>query len=371
MGPVQIRMLMQPGHMASAPRYMQALKGTMELFDRWYGPYPYKQITVVDPPHGALNAGGMEYPTLITAGTTWWMPRGLLFPEVVVEHEFGHQYWYGMVATNEFEDAWLDEGINSYSEVKAMDSLYGEQTSGLNMLGMTLGEHDFERLEYTEVADMDPLARFAYQYASNTSYGGITYGKTAVVLATLEKLVGEETMQRALRTYFMRYRFTHPTKENFLSTVEEVSGKDLRSYFDQAVYGTQVLDYEVLSARSDPVNWYEKNRDDEKKGTVYRTNVLLHRKADFIFPVEVLIKFDNGESVRERWDGRDRWMRYSYEKKAKVVSAEIDPEHRVWLDKDFFNNSRRREANESPRHKLVAYWNVIAQWMELLLAWVV
>jgi hypothetical protein len=371
MGPVQIRMLMQPGHMASAPRYMQALKGTMELFDRWYGPYPYKQITVVDPPHGALNAGGMEYPTLITAGTTWWMPRGLLFPEVVVEHEFGHQYWYGMVATNEFEDAWLDEGINSYSEVKAMDSLYGEQTSGLNMLGMTLGEHDFERLEYTEVADMDPLARFAYQYASNTSYGGITYGKTAVVLATLEKLVGEETMQRALRTYFMRYRFTHPTKENFLSTVEEVSGKDLRSYFDQAVYGTQVLDYEVLSARSDPVNWYEKNRDDEKKGTVYRTNVLLHRKADFIFPVEVLIKFDNGESVRERWDGRDRWMRYSYEKKAKVVSAEIDPEHQVWLDKDFFNNSRRREANESPRHKLVAYWNVIAQWMELLLAWVV
>ena len=58
---------MQPGHMASAPRYMDALKGTMRKFDEWIGPYPYPQITVVDPPHGGGAAGGMEYPTLITA----------------------------------------------------------------------------------------------------------------------------------------------------------------------------------------------------------------------------------------------------------------------------------------------------------------
>ena len=77
-------------------------------------PHPYKQITVVDP--ADLRAGGMEYPTLITGDTTWWMPEGLRLVELVVEHEFGHQYWYGMVATNEFEDAWLDEGINSYTE---------------------------------------------------------------------------------------------------------------------------------------------------------------------------------------------------------------------------------------------------------------
>jgi hypothetical protein len=69
MGAVKLRLLMQPGHMNSAPRYMQALKGTMELYDRWYGPYPYKQITVVDPPHGGARAGGMEYPQLITADT--------------------------------------------------------------------------------------------------------------------------------------------------------------------------------------------------------------------------------------------------------------------------------------------------------------
>jgi hypothetical protein len=372
MGLVKIRMLVQPGHMSSAPRYLQALEGTLDRFDKWYGPYPYQQITLVDPPHGALQAGGMEYPTLFTADTTWWAPNGLRFPEDVTEHEFGHQYWYGMVATNEFENAWLDEGINSYTEVKIMDSLYGNDTSILNMLGAHMGAKDYERLMYSSVADKDPMSRFAWQYMNGSSYGGITYGKTATVLLTLEKVIGEQTMQRALHTYFMRYRFTHPTQEDFLKTVEEVSGRDLRWYYDQAVYGTQVMDYEILGVHSGREDWYQKNpQKDKKRGTLYHSTVLVHRKGDFIFPVDVQVKFDNGETVTEHWDGRDRWVRYQYDKKARIVSADIDPEHQAWLDKDFFNNSRTRKAVQAPHHKLAMYWTVISQWCAQLLAWLV
>src|ERR1700722_16830081 len=111
----------------------------------WYGPYPYKTLTVVDPEPDSA-AGGMEYPTFITGETSWFMPDGLYLPEVVVEHEFGHQYWYGMVATNEFEDAWMDEGINSYTEVKVLDSILGKNTSILNMAGATAGEREEQRL---------------------------------------------------------------------------------------------------------------------------------------------------------------------------------------------------------------------------------
>ena len=138
-GTVKIRILMSPGNMATAPRYMQVTKGSLELFDKWYGPYPYDRLTVIDPPHGGADAGGMEYPTLITAGTSWNMPHGALLPEIVTEHEFGHQYWYGMVATNEFEEAWLDEGINSYTEAKVMDALYGKD-SALKFPFAQLGE---------------------------------------------------------------------------------------------------------------------------------------------------------------------------------------------------------------------------------------
>ena len=58
----------------------------------------------------------MEYPTLFTAGTRWLAPRQSNDPEYVVIHEAGHQFWYGMVANNETEHAWLDEGLNEYAD---------------------------------------------------------------------------------------------------------------------------------------------------------------------------------------------------------------------------------------------------------------
>ncbi len=370
-GTVHARLLMHPGHMASAPRYMQALKGTMKHFDDWYGPYPYKQITVVDPAHAAFEAGGMEYPTLITAGTTWWAPAGARFPEVVVEHEFGHQYWYAMVATNEFEDAWLDEGINSYTEVKIMADLYGKNNDSLNLLGITGGGAALQRISYLRVADTDPLTRPAWLYMSGPAYGGVTYGKTATVMMQLEGLLGEDTMRRAIHTYFMRYRFKHPNKEDVLKTIEEVSGQDLRWYYNQAVYGTAVLDYEIKSVRSERVDWYEdEKKKPEKKGeTIFRDEVVVHRKGDFLYPVRVLIRFEDGEQVRERWDGVDRWIRYTYERKSKIASAEIDPDYQVLLDKNLYNNSYVQKGDMKAHFKLANAWLFLTQFLAQMAAW--
>ena len=370
MGPVKMRILMQPAHWSQVDRHEKILRESLEYFERWYGPYPYKMITLVDPEPGSA-AGGMEYPTFITGETSWFMPSGLHFPELVVEHEFGHQYWYGMVATNEFEDAWMDEGINSYSEVKVLDAILGRDTSILNLAGVTAGEREIQRIGYIGVADLDPIAQKAYDYYNFGSYGGITYGKTASVLVTLEGIVGEDTMQKAMHAYFMKYRFTHPVKEDFLKTIEEVSGKNLRWYFNQAIYGTQVLDYEVIKIDSFPVNWYEEQKASKKddKNTVYLSSVWLHRKADFTMPVEVEIKFDNGEKVREHWDEQNRWTKFSYEKKAKVESAEIDPDHKIHIDRNNFNNSRTAEPNEKPAVKVSNYWLFVTQWISQALAW--
>ena len=368
LGDVNIRVLVQPGHMNQADRHVRIVQETMKRFDAWYGPYPYKQITVVDP--GDFRAGGMEYPTLFTGDVTWWAPGGLRLFEQIVEHEFGHQYWYGMVATNEFENAWLDEGINSYTECKILDDIFGRDQSALNLWRITESDIAEQRNSYLETPDFDPMTRFAYLYATGASYGDVTYGKSATVLYTLEKVIGQETLRRALRTYFLRYRFTHPTTEDFLKTVEEVSGQNLRWYFDQAVYGTNVLDYEIASARSERVDWYLENPPEEKKGeTLFRTVVLVHRKGDFVFPAEVAIKFDNGETVTEHWDGKDRWVQYSYEKKAKIVSAEIDPQHTVLLDRNFFNNSYVLQPDSRARWKIVNYWTWFTQLLSQCLSW--
>jgi aminopeptidase N len=372
MGPIKLRFLMQPAHWSQAERHELITRETLDHFEKWYGPYPYKTLTVVDPEPDSA-AGGMEYPTFITGDSSWFMPQGLHLPEVVVEHEFGHQYWYGMVATNEFEDAWMDEGINSYTEVKVLDSILGKDTSVMNIAGATYGEREEQRDMYISVADRDAMAEKAYDYNNSNAYGGITYGKTASVLLTLEGIIGEDTMAKAMHTYFMKYRFTHPTKEDFLKTIEDVAGKDLHWYFNQAVYGSPVFDYEVLSVNSFPTDWYQEKKDKKaakgKDDTVYQSYVTLHRKEDFVMPIEVEIKFDNGEKIREHWDGQSRWTRFSYQKKAKVVSAEIDPDHTVQLDRNDFNNSYVVEANPRPTNKISNYCQFLTQLFGQVLAW--
>ena len=368
-GPVKIRLLSYDSHEREWQPYMTCVKDSMKKFDDWYGPYPYAQLTVVDPPHGATEAGGMEYPTFITGDSGWYIPKGVHLIDLVTEHEFGHQYWYGMVATNEFENGWLDEGINSYTEVKVIDSFYGPDVSVINWLGGQLGERELQRMGYLGSPDIDPLSKMSFQDMSIGTYGDITYGKTATMLITLEKIIGEQTLQRAIHTYFMRYRFTHPTQEDFMKTINEVAGQDLSWYWNQAVYGTQVMDYEVLRADSNPVNWWDENLKEKKGETEYETQVILHRKGDFVFPVEAVVKFDNGDSTIERWDGKDRWVRYVYRKKAQVESVQIDPTYQAPMDRDYVNNSRVTESQHGAVHKLATYWMFFTQFLAQMISW--
>ncbi|HKF52797.1 MAG TPA: M1 family metallopeptidase, partial [Candidatus Acidoferrales bacterium] len=376
-GTVKLHVLMSPGHMASAPRYIKVLKGAMTLFDKWYGPYPYDRLTVVDPPHGAEDAGGMEYPTLITAGTgpDLVMPKGVLIPEVVTEHEFGHQYWYAMVATNEFEDAWMDEGINSYTECKVMSALYGEKTSAVDFPFAQMSDFAQQRLEYLAEPDTDPMMRFGWQYLNDRAYGGVSYGKTATVLLTLERIIGADKMQEAMHEYFMRYRFKHPAPEDFMNTIQEVAGQDLSWYFDQAFKGTQILDYEVGDITSDRADWYDESgaaakHDSLKKAPPeYKDTVVVQRKGDFIAPVDLEVTFEDGSTAREHWDGKDRWIRYSYLKPAQIKSAEVDPEHKMWLDRDFYNDSQTAKANSHANRKIGNILLAVSEWFSQLLSY--
>jgi hypothetical protein len=312
----------------------------------------------------------MEYPTLITAGTSWLDPDWALFNELVTEHEFGHQYWYGMVATNEFEDAWLDEGINSYTETKVLAALYGADTSAINGKTLSISDLESQRIAYLATPDYDPMTRFAWKFVNSSSYSGVTYGKTATVLTTLEAIVGEDAMRRAMHVYFMRYRFTHPTAADFLNTIKEVTGRqDLDDYFAQAVYGTRLLDYSIMDISSGAVQWWDPPHGKNECANGCRDTVTVHRKGDFVLPVTVEVRFDDGTRVRENWDGQDRWVRYTYLKNAKVISAEVDPDHLIWLDKDFFNNSYVAQSDGTASRKMSNYWLFAQQLFAQCLAW--
>ncbi len=367
LGPVKVHALILVSHADQSERYLSILKQSMQKYDEWYGPYPYKQITLVDPEPDS-EMGGMEYPTLITGGTDWWEPlwvhNGM---EVTVAHEFGHQYWYGMVASNEFEEPWLDEGINSYSESKVVGSLFGQNTSALNARTAYASDAEGERMFYLSHPDRDPIVRPGWKFYNGASYGSIVYGKTAAVLMTLEAVLGEATLRQALRVYFMRYRFKHPTGTDFIHTVDEVSGgKDLEPFMAQAFAGTDLLDYSVDSLTSGPSEWWK----GDKAGAPYHTSVVVGRKGGFLFPVKLEVGFADGSKEEATWDGTDRWARFSWDKPSRAVYAQVDPDRNVLLDANSFNNSYTLQRNRTARLKLTNYWifaqQLIAQWLAFL-----
>jgi hypothetical protein len=367
LGPVKLHALVLTSHADQRDRYLSILKQSMQKFDDWYGPYPYKQITLIDPEPGS-EIGSMEYPTLITGGTNWWEPSWYHYGmETTIVHEFGHQYWYGMVATNEFEEPWLDEGINSYSEDKAMDAVFGRNTSEVNGRTLYTSDVDLARIFYLSHPDLDPIVRLGWKFVNDRSYGSIVYGKTAAVLTMLEGMLGEATLHKALRVYFMRYRFSHPSGSDFLQTIEDVSGRhDLQPYFAQAIDGTEVLDYSVDSLTSEQSEYWK----GEDPAGFYHTNVVVRRRGAFIFPVKLEVAFEDGSKEHATWDGEDRWIRFSWDKPSRPVYAQVDADGTVPLDVNSFNNSYTRRPDRTARLKLANYWvfaqQLLAQWVSFL-----
>jgi aminopeptidase N len=335
---VEMRLLLQPEHAGQEARHFDATAATLRHFSEWFGAYPYDHITIVDPAYQS-GSGGMEYPTLITAGTRWLAPRAVTVPESVTIHETAHQWWHGIVATNEFEAAWMDEGMTMFGEPRVTEAIREPNRLAARFFGGFIPwviddirlrrDTNGNRLptyRLSSEADAQSTPTFKYWPATATS---ITYDKTALWLHTLERHLGWPMMQRILSTYFERWKFRHPRPQDFFAVANEVSGQDLSWYFDQVYGGSDTFDYAVQEFISETAG-----------GDRYRTTVVAQRLGEATFPVDVVTTFENGEHVAERWDGRDRRVTYVYERRARASTAQVDPGRVLLLDINYTNNSR-------------------------------
>ena len=384
---VEIRALIQKDHVSQGARHIEAAKSAVETFQNWYGDYPYPNITVVDPRRGASAVDGMEYPTLFTVGTHYGMPEGIRLPELVIIHEFGHNYWQGMVASNEFEESWLDEGINTYTELQIMNHLYGPRSNFVDYLDVQISDEHFSRLQFLLVPDNDPIVKNSWQYASGGSYTINSYQKPGLYLQSLHNMLGEDVMRNILRTYFERWKFRHPKSQDFVDIANEISGKNLQPFFDQALYTTRIMDYSIeriftrrhrsnmgfdydFPTATTPVDTAnmaalaDSGDADTTVAELFESGFTVRRLGDFIFPVTIEVVFSDGETIRENWDGEADWQKFSYIKSAEIVSATVDPDHHLVMDVNFTNNSRAIEPHNSGANKLSARWLF---WMQFLL----
>ena len=199
---------------------------------------------------------------------------------------------------------------------------------------------------YRTAARADAQQTATYQYWPGTA-GAITYDKTALWLHTLERHLGWEQVREILSVFYERWQFRHPRPDDFFAVAHEVSGRDLSWYFDQVHGGTQTFDYAVQQVTGRPLEdrgFVDVDRDPTFRDPIdnrglTRTTVTVRRQSDGIFPVDVLVVFDDGETVRERWDGRAAWRVFTYERSARATSVHVDPDRVLLLDVDYANNS--------------------------------
>ncbi len=336
---VEIAYLYLPEHEWTVERALDAAEAAVSHYGRWYGPYPYARLTVVDVPDDGEGAGGMEYPTLITAGTMSMLGvgPGLVQSgiertlEVVIIHEVGHQWWQSMVAFNEVEEPWLDEGLTDYSALRVLEAVYGVNTSMFDAGNVQMGYLDSQRMNYLLSPNL-PMYGPAWDF-DMLDYGIATYSKPVLSLRTLERVLGDEVMVDVMSTFFRRYQFAHPGTEDFRAVAEEVSGQDLAWFFDGLVYGDDVLNYTVTAV-------------DEQSVTIVR-------QGDLVVPTEILVTFTDGSTVMEPWDGAEAEVTLTYPDRAPVLSAEVDPERKIVVDLHWADNGLSRRLEVSPWLALV------------------
>ena len=319
-GDVSVRVVYDEARRAEARRALAATAAALPHYEAWYGPYGrglYPQLTVVVVPAGAGGAGGMEYPTLFTVGQMATAgPRCVRMLEVETVHELAHQWFQTMVATNEAEEPWLDEGFADYSTARAMHALYAGDVFDCG--GWSLTYRSMQRMAYLMSPDI-PMEGTAWSFEQG--YATATYSKPVVALTTLQRHVGEEAMVRFLRAYVDRYAFAHPTAEDLRTVMVEMLGeREAAWFFEGAVAGGATVNARV-AALSD-------------------ARASLVREGELCLPT--VVKLTDGRDVR-RVDWPCDQPERTLDPAPDVV--EIDPEHVNLLDTNLADNGLRRRPD--------------------------
>ena len=341
---------------SQAERELASMRFAIPHFGARYGKYPYGVLTLVHPPPGADEAGGMEYPTLITTGGSALTPKALRVNELTTIHEFGHQYFYGLLGSHEVTWAFLDEGLNSYAENESLAAWKGP-ANATSLFDISIGDAEIQSERARQYVFDDRIAQPVDKFTSGAAYGSLVYGRTLAILETLRRVYGADAMNRAMGTYARRYRFTHPVPQDFLDTLNGTLGPDAGEFARAALFDKGWVDFVVDSISSHvvraPAGLFDVGgkretvpADKETEGS-YSGWALVVRRGTLKIPVDIELRADDGSKTITHWDGQTETIRVPYAGSSALRSVVIDPEQRVLLDQNPENDFMTAQGHTS------------------------
>lgn len=268
-------------------------------YSLWNGDYPYNQVTAVD---GTIAAGGgMEYPNVTVIGNTG--NKEAL--EVVIVHEVGHNWFYGILGSNERTHPWMDEGLNTLNEVRYIQTKYPNNTRlADNILN---GKFRFHGCDYHDQNDVmfrtvqalgldQPMDLHSDEFAS-MNYGIIVYQKTGLVFDYLKEYLGEEKFDAIMHSYYQKWKFKHPQPEDLRACFETATGEDFGWVFEDIIKTADAIDYKLKRVKSKDGN----------------TEVVVKHKGHIHGPIPVQVITPEGDTLVKWATSEDRKESVTFE----------------------------------------------------------
>ena len=292
-------------------------------YSKWIGEYPYKHATAIE---GAISVrgGGMEYPNInviTSAGDSVSL-------EMLIIHEVGHNWFYGILGSNERRYPYMDEGINSFYEYRYLQTKHPGSLIFYNQFRnlISIPKHA-ERSERSLIYDIashlnnDQAISLPSESYTSLNYMGITYEKSAVAFSLLKEYLGEETFDNAMKDYFNKWKYSHPQPENLKNVIESYTGKNLSWFFDDIINTTKKIDYKFCSVKK--VN--DLYGDDNKN-----LEIKIKNKGQISAPFEI-ITLKNDSICSKKWfegfSGKKRiFIPYDNSNKILINSENNTPE---------------------------------------------
>lgn len=344
---VQVTLLTPPGHEHNRALTISAVERGLPWLNEWLGPYPLTTLTIVHPPETASGAGGMEYPGLITTGGA--REAGYLSTDIeeVVLHELAHQWFYGVVANNEYAWPFLDEGLTTYVETRAADAL--AQTA------FEVWLRQWEALEQRSYAiqygqDV-AIATSGAEFPSYSHLAALAYDRAALLFESCSRSYGAP-FDDALRRYVREFRQRHPTPTDLLATVTAVAGPAAAETLRVGLFerGHVNVIASALESRRAP------------DGHGYVNRVLLTRHGNLALPTTVALNEPGRAPVIQTWDAREATKVLEYSSEQPLDAVCVDPTHQLAIEETRADNCVRAQPASTPR-----YWSMVLGWLQTLL----
>ncbi len=378
---VAVEVLAPAEYAEGAAIAMRATLDALRWFSKALGPYPYPKVTVVVPPFNAAEAGGMEYETFFTTLVGLSAP---LNSESVIRfvtvHEFGHGYVSGLLASNEFEEPFLDEGMNEVLDRRMLEpeAHHLKPPAILRWLGVTLPSYHAWTSGLAAGRPRfptDAIAAPSWNRFSGSSYSQV-YSRTHMVMHDLGIMLGEAVFDRALKLYYQRWHFRHPSTADLKEAFVDAGGDRamVERWFESQVYRASAVDDRIeklsttevlpdLGSRLDAGTRFsleDQQRDDQRSATraawkaahgeikketpgPYLCRSLFSvRRYGAGVDRKVEATFADGSTERFDWKADEPWRRFEIERATCVRSVSLDAAGTLTLDNNLLDNTRSK-----------------------------